>query len=115
MILRTPPPRKRRVESALQEDEIQGSRSPKDISNRKLVIFEDSPLASFPESSHEHPVTSDQMLCTYQCRQMVHICFDSFSCAISREREIFFFAFIWDIVGKGILGYVVLEVLVIHL
>lgn len=71
MILRTPPPRKRRAESALPEDQIPTSLSPKGISNQKLVIFEDSPLALLPESSQEHPITSDQMLCTYQCRQMV--------------------------------------------
>ncbi|MCD7464593.1 hypothetical protein HAX54_053053 [Datura stramonium] len=37
--------------------------------NRQLVIYEDTPL---PESSHHHPETSSQMLCTYQCRQMFH-------------------------------------------
>ncbi|XP_057494404.1 mitotic spindle checkpoint protein MAD1 isoform X2 [Actinidia eriantha] len=52
MILRTPPPKKRRAPE-----------SPN--SGRQLVIYEDSPA---PESSHEH---SEQMLCTYQCRQMV--------------------------------------------
>lgn len=63
MILRTPP-LKRKAQSNQPED---GSPS---SGNRQLVIFEDTPL---PESSHHHPQSSDQMLCTYQCRQMVFI------------------------------------------
>ena len=43
--------------------------SPPTASDHRLVIYEDpSPLAG-PGSSHE---PSDHMLCTYQCRQMVH-------------------------------------------
>ncbi|XP_073028375.1 mitotic spindle checkpoint protein MAD1 isoform X1 [Primulina eburnea] len=66
MILRTPPPRKRRAEALLPEDRAEMSPT----SNRQLVIFED---LLEPEHSHDHsiPITSDQMLCTYQCRQMV--------------------------------------------
>ncbi|XP_019169506.1 PREDICTED: mitotic spindle checkpoint protein MAD1 isoform X1 [Ipomoea nil] len=65
MIIRTPPLRKRRAESEAKPVE---ENSP--ISNRQqLVIYEDDPSA--PESSHDHPFTSEQMLCTYQCRQMV--------------------------------------------
>ncbi|KAK2987005.1 hypothetical protein RJ640_024903 [Escallonia rubra] len=53
MILRTPPPRKRRADSSPNPD-------------RRLVIYEDPPAE--PEQSHHH---SEQMMCTYQCRQMV--------------------------------------------
>ncbi|GAB2283854.1 hypothetical protein Dimus_018340 [Dionaea muscipula] len=60
MILRTPPPRKRRADSLTPE-------SPPG-SDRCLVIYENPPVSLVPESSH-HP--SEQMLCTYQCRQMV--------------------------------------------
>lgn len=69
MILRTPPPRKRRAESQLQEDNNNNTtQSPS--SNQQLLVYEDLPA---PEYSHDHaiPITSDQMLCTYQCRQMV--------------------------------------------
>ncbi|RVW44358.1 Mitotic spindle checkpoint protein MAD1 [Vitis vinifera] len=55
MILRTPPPRKRRA------DDSRAPESPG--SDRRLVIYEDP----VPESSHG---PSEQMLCTYQCRQM---------------------------------------------
>ena len=58
MILRTPPPRKRRA------DDSRAPESPG--SDRRLVIYEDP----VPESSHG---PSEQMLCTYQCRQMVPI------------------------------------------
>ncbi|XXG86999.1 hypothetical protein AAC387_Pa11g1794 [Persea americana] len=61
MILRTPPLRKRKTDSA------ETGFSPENlIPDRALVIYED-PL---PESSHD-PSSSEQMLCTYQCRQMV--------------------------------------------
>ncbi|CAA2963715.1 mitotic spindle checkpoint MAD1 [Olea europaea subsp. europaea] len=66
MILRTPPARKRRAESRPPEDNDTNIPS----SNRQqLVIYEDHPVV---ESSHDHstPITTDQMLCTYQCRQM---------------------------------------------
>uniref|UniRef100_A0A803N9K7 Mitotic spindle checkpoint protein MAD1 n=1 Tax=Chenopodium quinoa TaxID=63459 RepID=A0A803N9K7_CHEQI len=58
MILRTPPPRKRRAESIPPEDDSPAGR---------LVIYEDPPSPQ-PESS---PLPSDHLLCTYQCRQMV--------------------------------------------
>ncbi|CAI9770162.1 unnamed protein product [Fraxinus pennsylvanica] len=67
MILRTPPARKRRAEPQPPEDNNTNSPS----SNRQqLVIYEDHPVV---ESSHDHstPITTDQMLCTYQCCQMV--------------------------------------------
>ncbi|XP_022861406.1 mitotic spindle checkpoint protein MAD1 isoform X2 [Olea europaea var. sylvestris] len=67
MILRTPPARKRRAESRPPEDNDTNIPS----SNRQqLVIYEDHPVV---ETSHDHstPITTDQMLCTYQCRQMV--------------------------------------------
>ncbi|CAH9082229.1 unnamed protein product [Cuscuta europaea] len=65
MIIRTPPSRKRRVESEVKsvEDNI-----PVSIT-QQLVTFEDEPSAL--ESSQDHHFTSEQMLCTYQCRQMV--------------------------------------------
>ncbi|XP_021720507.1 mitotic spindle checkpoint protein MAD1-like [Chenopodium quinoa] len=58
MILRTPPPRKRRAESNPPEEGSPAGR---------LVIYEDPPSPQ-PESS---PLPSDHLLCTYQCRQMV--------------------------------------------
>ncbi|CAK9168438.1 unnamed protein product [Ilex paraguariensis] len=76
MMLRTPPPRKRRADSRPPED------SPN--SDRRLVIYED-PTA--PESSHDH-ITSDQMLCTYQCRQMVKSeFFDALSSAEKQAHD----------------------------
>ncbi|XP_027163155.1 mitotic spindle checkpoint protein MAD1 [Coffea eugenioides] len=96
MILRTPAPRKRRAESALLEEDNQflNSRSPNNTknnvsnSNKQLVIYEDSPSAPVPESSHDHPITSDHMLCTYQCRQMVKAeFFDALSNAEKQARE----------------------------
>ncbi|KZV48188.1 hypothetical protein F511_20321 [Dorcoceras hygrometricum] len=83
MILRTPPPRKRRAESLREEDRA----NPSPNSNRQLVIFEDLPE---PEHSHGHslPVTSDHMLCTYQCRQMVKSeFFDALSSAEKQARD----------------------------
>ncbi|KAL3349972.1 hypothetical protein AABB24_022823 [Solanum stoloniferum] len=78
MILRTPP-LKRKAQSNQPED---GSPS---SGNRQLVIFEDTPL---PESSHHHPESSDQMLCTYQCRQMVKSeFFDALSSAEKQARD----------------------------
>lgn len=96
MILRTPAPRKRRAESALPEEDNQflNSRSPNNIkynvsnSNKQLVIYEDSPSAAVPDSSHDHPITSDHMLCTYQCRQMVKAeFFDALSSAEKQAHE----------------------------
>lgn len=73
MMLRTPPPRKRRADSRPPE-------SP--TSDHQLVIFEDLPV---PESSHHH---SDQMLCTYQCRQMVKSeFFDALSSAEKQAHD----------------------------
>lgn len=78
MILRTPP-FKRRAQSKQPED---GSPS---SGNQQLVIYEDTPL---PESSHHHHETSDQMLCTYQCRQMVKSeFFDALSSAEKQARD----------------------------
>lgn len=59
MILRTPPPKK-------QKSDVRATESPP----AQLVIYEDPPSAAVVphESTHEH---SEQMLCTYQCRQMV--------------------------------------------
>ncbi|OVA05803.1 Spindle assembly checkpoint component Mad1 [Macleaya cordata] len=61
MILRTPPTRKRRADSSPSAAAADFSHEP-----RPLVIYEDPPL---PESSYDP--SSEQMLCTYQCRQMV--------------------------------------------
>ncbi|KAK6915841.1 Spindle assembly checkpoint component Mad1 [Dillenia turbinata] len=60
MILRTPPPsKKRRAEPEVGE-------TPKSDHGHQLVIYEDPPRP-LPETSHQ---PSDHMLCTYQCRQM---------------------------------------------
>ena len=67
MILRTPPPRKRRA------DDSRAPESPG--SDRRLVIYEDP----VPVSSSG---PSEPMLCTYQCRQMVPI-------------SLFFFFWFW--------------------
>ncbi|XP_043722124.1 mitotic spindle checkpoint protein MAD1 isoform X2 [Telopea speciosissima] len=66
MIIRTPPPRKRKVDSSPDAAAIVAYETPAAASNRPLVIYEDP----VPESSHGHD-PSEQMLCTYQCRQMV--------------------------------------------
>ncbi|GLT90697.1 hypothetical protein SLE2022_086180 [Rubroshorea leprosula] len=57
MILRTPPPKKQRGEAIAAE-------SPPPPSDRRLVIYDHNPPPVPPDSS-------DQFLCTYQCRQMV--------------------------------------------
>lgn len=57
MILRTPPPRKRRADS------VADHQSP--VSDRRLVLYDDP----VPVSSVDLP--PDQMVCTYHCRQMV--------------------------------------------
>ncbi|XP_023530274.1 mitotic spindle checkpoint protein MAD1 [Cucurbita pepo subsp. pepo] len=67
MIVRTPPPKKQRSEvRALPDSSSAGA------SDLPLVIYEDPlpvvPATTQPECSHE---PSEQMLCTYQCRQMV--------------------------------------------
>ncbi|KAK6159719.1 hypothetical protein DH2020_003100 [Rehmannia glutinosa] len=71
MIIRTPPARKRRAESQPPEDGNNNTHSPS--SSKQLLVYEDLPA---PEYSHDHstPITSDQMLCTYQCRQMRVCC-----------------------------------------
>ncbi|KAG5525716.1 hypothetical protein RHGRI_032123 [Rhododendron griersonianum] len=74
MILRTPPPKKRRA------DDSGPPESPN--SDGQLVIFEDLPV---PEPSHDH---SEQMLCTYQCRQMVKSeFFDALSSAEKQAHD----------------------------
>ncbi|VFQ88647.1 unnamed protein product [Cuscuta campestris] len=82
MILRTPPVRKRKAESEAKPDE---AGSP--VSNRQqLVIYEDEPSAL--ESSQDHHFSSDQMLCTYQCRQMVKSeFFDALSTAEKQAQD----------------------------
>ncbi|XP_042479121.1 mitotic spindle checkpoint protein MAD1-like isoform X2 [Macadamia integrifolia] len=66
MIIRTPPARKRKVDSSPDTAAAVAYETPVAASNRPLVIYEDP----VPESSHGHD-PSEQMLCTYQCRQMV--------------------------------------------
>ncbi|KAL4588424.1 hypothetical protein LXL04_001313 [Taraxacum kok-saghyz] len=74
MIVRTPLPKKRR------SDTTGNSESPN--SDGRLVIFEDLPE---PEPSHQH---SDQMLCTYQCRQLVKADFiDALSSAEKQSQS----------------------------
>ncbi|KAL8188825.1 hypothetical protein R6Q57_029580, partial [Mikania cordata] len=71
MIVRTPQPKKRRPEA---------TDSPN--SDGRFVIFEDLPE---PEPSHQH---SDQMLCTYQCRQLVKSDFlDALSSAEKQSQD----------------------------
>ncbi|KAL0422202.1 UNVERIFIED_CONTAM: Mitotic spindle checkpoint protein MAD1 [Sesamum latifolium] len=84
MILRTPPPRKRRADSQPPED-INNNNAQSPSSNRELLVYEDLPV---PEYSHDHsiPITSDQMLCTYQCRQMVKSEF--FDALSSAEKQV---------------------------
>ncbi|KAL3843634.1 hypothetical protein ACJIZ3_001037 [Penstemon smallii] len=85
MILRTPPLRKRRTESQLPEDNKNNTQSPN--SSNQLLIYEDLPLA---EHSHDNtiPTSSEQMLCTYQCRQMVKSeFFDALSSAEKQARD----------------------------
>ncbi|XP_050210697.1 mitotic spindle checkpoint protein MAD1 [Mercurialis annua] len=70
MILRTPPAKRPRDDTKPYETSPVGS-------DRRLVIYEDAPdvIVQHPESSlelHQHQQeSSDHMLCTYQCRQMV--------------------------------------------
>ncbi|KAI3788845.1 hypothetical protein L2E82_01623 [Cichorium intybus] len=74
MIVRTPLLKKRRPETT------GNSESPN--SDGHLVIFEDLPV---PEPSHQH---SDQMLCTYQCRQLVKADFlDALSSAEKQSQN----------------------------
>ncbi|KAK1417699.1 hypothetical protein QVD17_26833 [Tagetes erecta] len=75
MIVRTPPPKKRRSEA---------TESPN--SDGRFIIFEDLPEPQpEPEPSHQH---SDQMLCTYQCRQLVKADFlDALSSAEKQSQD----------------------------
>ncbi|KAK6159679.1 hypothetical protein DH2020_003060 [Rehmannia glutinosa] len=85
MIIRTPPARKRRAESQPPEDGNNNTHSPS--SSKQLLVYEDLPA---PEYSHDHstPITSDQMLCTYQCRQMVKAeFFDALSSAEKQAHD----------------------------
>ncbi|KAL1564877.1 coiled-coil domain-containing protein mad1, variant 2 [Salvia divinorum] len=88
MILRTPPPRKRRAESPLQEDNNNNNNTTlSPSSSRQLLVYEDLPV---PEYSHDHsiPTSSEQMLCTYQCRQMVKSeFFDALSSAEKQAHD----------------------------
>lgn len=76
MIVRTPLPKKRRPETT------GNSESPNSDGN--LVIFEDLPVPE-PDLSHQH---SGQMLCTYQCRQLVKADFlDALSSAEKQAQD----------------------------
>lgn len=76
MIVRTPLPKKRRPETT------GNSESPNSDGN--LVIFEDLPVPE-PDHSHQH---SGQMLCTYQCRQLVKADFlDALSSAEKQAQD----------------------------
>ncbi|KAM3334172.1 hypothetical protein ACQJBY_028922 [Aegilops geniculata] len=75
MLLRTPPQRKRRAVSDADPDAnldlaaavaVATGRTP--VSDRRLVPY-DRPTALVPASGAEEP--SDDMVCTYHCRQMV--------------------------------------------
>ncbi|XP_047950653.1 mitotic spindle checkpoint protein MAD1 [Salvia hispanica] len=88
MMLRTPPPRKRRAESPLQEDNNNNNNTTlSPSSSRQLLVYEDLPVAEY---SHDHsiPTSSEQMLCTYQCRQMVKSeFFDALSSAEKQAHD----------------------------
>ncbi|XP_042061782.1 mitotic spindle checkpoint protein MAD1-like [Salvia splendens] len=88
MMLRTPPPRKRRAESPLQEDNNNNNNTTlSPSSSRQLLVCEDLPVAEY---SHDHsiPTSSEQMLCTYQCRQMVKSeFFDALSSAEKQAHD----------------------------
>uniref|UniRef100_A0A7N0ZWV9 Mitotic spindle checkpoint protein MAD1 n=1 Tax=Kalanchoe fedtschenkoi TaxID=63787 RepID=A0A7N0ZWV9_KALFE len=74
MILRTPPTKR-------QRDESRPTESPSTADGR-IVVFEDTD----PLSSNAHP--SEQMLCTYQCRQMVKADFiDALDSAEKQVRD----------------------------
>ncbi|KAK1266334.1 hypothetical protein QJS04_geneDACA009091 [Acorus gramineus] len=71
MMLRTPPPRKRRLEEASIDAPASSSgvivaAAATPDSDRRLVIYEDP-----PEEEHLPASECEQMMCTYQCRQMV--------------------------------------------
>lgn len=73
MIIRTPPTKKARADSR-----VAGSPSP----DRRLVIYED------PPSLKSSDCPSEQMLCTYQCRQLVKSDFlDSLSSAEKQATD----------------------------
>ncbi|PWA49447.1 mitotic checkpoint family protein [Artemisia annua] len=77
MIVRTPLPKKRRP------DESSDSPNP---SSGQFVIFEDLPVPVSEPEQHQHP--SDQMLCTYQCRQLVKADFlDALSSAEKKAHD----------------------------
>nr|XP_043624000.1 mitotic spindle checkpoint protein MAD1 [Erigeron canadensis] len=62
-------------------------RKPESPSDGRLIIFEDLPVPQpEPEPSHRH--SDDQMLCTYQCRQMVKADFlDALSSAEKKSQD----------------------------
>ncbi|XP_030539237.1 mitotic spindle checkpoint protein MAD1 [Rhodamnia argentea] len=79
MILRTPPPsKKQRLENRAADA------SPPVGSGRQLVIYEEP-----PDVDPDHPSSSsDHLLCTYQCRQMVKSeFFDALSNAEKQARD----------------------------
>lgn len=87
MIVRTPPPPKRpRAAAAAVDTGASDSPPTATASDRPLVIYEDPPSAVPPQrdsSSSDH-----QMLCTYQCRQLVKSDFlDALSSAEKEARD----------------------------
>lgn len=71
MILRTPPARKRRapIDSSPSADGLPPSHD-HHHGGGGIVIYED-PETPIHESTHNPSSSNDQMLCTYQCHQMV--------------------------------------------
>ncbi|KAF5189518.1 mitotic spindle checkpoint protein MAD1 [Thalictrum thalictroides] len=97
MILRTPPPRKRRAmdsspSSSNQQQQLEiappfDHPSSGGGGGRRLVIYEDPDTPLHRGSTHNHP-PSDQMICTYQCRQMVKAEFlDAFESAEKQVKD----------------------------
>ncbi|KAL6840159.1 hypothetical protein ACP4OV_029969 [Aristida adscensionis] len=75
MMLRTPPQRKRRAGAVADADidlavaeSVGGATGRSPISDRRLVLY-DRPTALVPAGAPGEP--SDDMVCTYHCRQMV--------------------------------------------
>ncbi|CAA0824809.1 Mitotic spindle checkpoint protein MAD1 [Striga hermonthica] len=87
MIIRTPPARKRRADSRPPDDDDNNNNTQSRSSDKQLLVYEDLPA---PEYFHGYsiPTTSDHMLCTYQCRQMVKSeFFDALSSAEKQAHD----------------------------
>ncbi|WCJ18702.1 mitotic checkpoint family protein [Euphorbia peplus] len=69
MIVRTPPPKRPRTDG---KSSTVSPPAGSDHHHNHLVIYHDSPpLVLLPPDDQPHNPSSDHLLCTYQCRQMV--------------------------------------------